>query len=374
MGVMGVNLDFSDAEKELKAELRRTLQKLCPLTRVRAVLDGDCEQSRQLTRALGSMGWLAAGLPCEYGGQNLGYTALCVIAEELGRALAPTSFGSSILLVAEILLAAGSDAQRQRYLASLGTGECIGALAVAEQKGPLISQHVQCSYVDGKLTGAKWSVADGLDAEIAIVAARSNAGVQLFLTELQHASVTRKALDGMDPTRPLAALIFNATPAEPIGDGADWHVLERVFDRAAALFVFEQLGGADAALNMAREYALNRYAFGRPIGSFQAIKHKLADVYIANELARANAYYAAWALSREAPELPLAAATARVAACEAFERAARENMQVHGGVSVTWAHDCHLYYRRARHLGSCIGTVTQWRDKAARYLIARHAA
>lgn len=195
----------------------------------------------------------------------------------------------------------------------------------------------------------------------------------MLLVDLRSQTVSRAAQGSIDPTRPLATLTFADTPAEPLGEGAGWDTLQRILDRAAVLFAFEQVGGADAALEMVRNYSLSRYAFGRPIGSFQAIKHKLADVYIANELARSNAYYAALALSKDAPELRLAAATARVAACEAFERAARENMQVHGGVSATWAHDCHLYYRRARHLGSCIGTVQQWRDRAAGLLIEQYA-
>ncbi|MET0984572.1 MAG: acyl-CoA dehydrogenase family protein [Steroidobacteraceae bacterium] len=369
-----MNLDYSDGDKELKSELRRFLQKACPPTRVRKVLDGDSREPRRLTSELAEMGWLAAAMPERFGGQELSYVALCGIAEELGRALAPTSYGSSVFLTAEALLLAGSEVQQRTYLPALASGQKIGTFALVEGRGPIRPEHVSCTWRGGKLTGEKLAVADGLDADVAIVSAQSNSNVQLFLVDLDVPAVTRASQKSVDPTRLVAKLTFRDAPAEPLGNGADWSVLQRVLDRAAVLFAFEQLGGADMALEMARDYALSRYAFGRPIGSFQAIKHKLADVYIANELARSNAYYAAWALAKNAPELPLAAATARVAACEAFERAARENMQVHGGVSATWAHDCHLYYRRARHLGSCIGTVNQWRDQAARLLIAQCAA
>jgi alkylation response protein AidB-like acyl-CoA dehydrogenase len=224
------------------------------------------------------------------------------------------------------------------------------------------------------LHGVKVAVADGLEADIAIVSARSDAQVHLCVVDLKAPGVTRAAQTSLDPTRPLATLTFREAPAELLPAGVGWEFQQRLLDRAAVLFAFEQQGGADAALEMARDYALHRHAFGRPIGSFQAIKHKLADVYIANELSRSNAYFAAWALSKNSAELPLAAATARVAACEAFELAARENMQTHGGVSATWAHDCHLFYRRARHLASCIGSVQQWRDRAAGLLVAQHAA
>jgi acyl-CoA dehydrogenase len=136
-----------------------------------------------------------------------------------------------------------------------------------------------------------------------------------------------------------------------------------VQERAAVLFAFEQVGGAQRSLEMARDYALERYAFGRPIGSFQAIKHKLADVYVATELARSNAYYGAWALARNAPELPLAAAAARVSANEAFFLAAKENIQVHGGMGYTWEFDCHLYYRRAKLLSLAVGSSRLWKDR-----------
>ncbi|MET0660286.1 MAG: acyl-CoA dehydrogenase family protein [Steroidobacteraceae bacterium] len=369
-----MNLDYSDSDKELKAELRRFLQKTCPTTRVRKVLDGDSQEPRRMTAELAEMGWIAAAMPERFGGQELSYVALCGIAEELGRALVPTSYGSSVFLVAEALLLAGSEAQQRTYLPAFASGQKIGTLALVEGRGPIGPEHVSCTWGAGKLAGEKVAVVDGLDADVAVVAAKSGADVQLFLVDLDGPAVRRVPQNSIDPTRPLAKLTFRDASAEPLGDGADWSVLRRVLDRAAVLFAFEQSGCAARALEKARDYALSRYAFGRPIGSFQAIKHKLADVYIANELARSNAYYAAWALAKNAPELPLAAATARVAACEAFERAARENMQVHGGVSATWAHDCHLYYRRARHLGSCIGTVNQWRDQAARLLIAQCAA
>jgi acyl-CoA dehydrogenase len=170
----------------------------------------------------------------------------------------------------------------------------------------------------------------------------------------------------------MAKLTFKDAPAEPLGSGAGWQVLEKILDRIAVFVAFEQVGAADAALEMARRYALTRYAFGQPIGAFQGIKHKLADVWIANELARSNAYYAAYALSNGTEDLPLAAATARVSACEALERAARENIQTHGGVAATWDCDCHLYYRRGRHLGAWIGSVQQWRHRTATLITSQH--
>ncbi|MDT3670178.1 MAG: acyl-CoA dehydrogenase family protein [Aromatoleum sp.] len=369
-----MSLEFSADDRALQDVLRRFLNKACPTSRVHAVLDGSAGEARALTSALSEGGWMAAALPEEYGGQGLGYSALCTIAEELGRTLAPTSFGSTVFLAAEAILHGGSDAQKQRLLPGLGAGTLGGALALCERDGPIVERATQCTVRDGKLSGTKTPVVDGGEADVAVVSARSEAGVRLYVVDLAQTGVTRTALTSMDPTRPLAAIRFEDAEAELLGDGCDWDFVERLLDRAAVLFAFEQVGGADAALAMARDYALSRYAFGRPIGSFQAIKHKLADVYIANSLARANAEEAAWALTIGSPDLPLAAATARVAASEAYERAARENMQTHGGVSATWIHDCHLHYRRARHLNTCIGALPQWRNRVAERLITQSAA
>ena len=176
--------------------------------------------------------------------------------------------------------------------------------------------------------------------------------------------VARTTLKCLDPSRDLATLVFDGAEALPLGPaGRGWPAIRGVLDRAAVLFAFEQIGGAEAALDDARAYALERYAFGRPIGSFQALKHKLADVYVANELARSNAYYAAWALATDAPDLPAAAAAARVAASDAFWRAARDNLHVHGGMGFTWQADCHLYYRRAKLLSGVVGSPMHWRNR-----------
>ena len=369
-----MNFDFPDDIRELKQELKRTLQRVCPVTRVRAVLEGDLAASKTLTAELAAQGWMSAALPAAYGGQGLSYLALCGIAEELGRALAPTAIGSSMFLAAEAILTHGDEAQRRQYLPRLADGSVIGALAIAEGPGALTESGIGCQYEAGRLSGTKIAVADGQQADIAVVAARGATGVQLVVADLRAAGVVRTPAVSLDPTRPIATIQFRSVPASALGGAVGWEAVQLVLDRAAVLFAFEQLGTADAALAMARDYALQRVAFGRKIGSFQAIKHKLADVYIANELARANGHYAAAVLAAGGVGLPLAAATARVAACEALERAARENMQTHGGVSATWAHDCHLYYRRARHLATCIGSVHQWRQRSASLLVAEHEA
>ena len=213
-------------------------------------------------------------------------------------------------------------------------------------------------------------------ANVAIVAARVDDGgdLSLFLVDLSVSGVARATLPTVDPTRSHARLVFDGAPAEPLGAaGAGDALLERLLDRAAVLVAFEQVGGAQAALDMAREYAMGRFAFGRPIASFQAIKHKLVDMYVATELARSNAYYAAWALSTGAAELPVAAAAARVSATEAFWLSAKENIQTHGGMGFTWEFDCHLYYRRAKLLALQLGSARRWKHALISRLAERAA-
>jgi acyl-CoA dehydrogenase len=179
----------------------------------------------------------------------------------------------------------------------------------------------------------------------------------------------------VDPTRSHAKLTFEGAPAERLGaPGQGWALLQRLLDRAAVLVAFEQVGGAQAALEMARDYALGRFAFGRPIASFQAVKHKMADMYVAIELARSNAYYGAWALSTDAPELPIAAAAARVSATEAFYLSAKECIQIHGGMGFTWEFDCHMYYRRAKLLALSLGSARRWKHELVARIEAARAA
>ena len=216
----------------------------------------------------------------------------------------------------------------------------------------------------GRLTGTKMPVMDGDVADFAVVLAAQGQGrAGLYLVELTGPGVARATLATVDPTRSHARVVLDGAPAEPLGAaGQGWPLAERLLDRAAVLVAFEQIGGAQAALDMAREYAMGRFAFGRQIASFQAIKHKLADMYVGIELARSNAYYGAWALSKDAPELGVAAAAARVAASEAYYHAAKENIQVHGGMGFTWEFDCHLHYRRAKLTGLMLGSARRWKE------------
>jgi acyl-CoA dehydrogenase len=374
-----MNFDFSDDQKLLRDQARKFLAEKCPTKSVRAVLEGSQSHDAALWKGIAEMGWMGTAIPESYGGLGLGYLELCVIAEELGRVLAPVPFSSTVYLFAEALLVVGSEEQKQRLLPKIAAGEIIGTFARAEGAGAVTPKSIRTSFKNGKLNGTKTAVADGLDAHYAVVLARAGddageRGLALALVDLKGSGVTRRAQDSIDPSRKHAEIVFENASAEPLGKTGDaWSSAARVLDRAAVLMAFEQVGGADSCLTMAKEYALNRYAFGRKIASFQAIKHKLADIYIGNELARSNAYYGAWALSTNARELPLAAAAARVSATQAFDFAAKENTQTHGGVGFTWEYDCHLFYKRSRDLALALGPQRSWKEKLVTELEASNA-
>jgi alkylation response protein AidB-like acyl-CoA dehydrogenase len=375
-----MNFEFSAEQKELGAQARRFLEAKCPPAAVRAILEGPEPYDRALWKGLAEMGFLGIVVPERYGGLGLGYLELCVVAEELGRVVAPVPFSSSVFLATEFLLAAGDEAQKEAWLPKLSSGGAIGCFALAEGVGQVTPKAIRMAASGGRLNGTKTAVADGDVADFAVVAARSAPGqdargVSLFLVDLNQPGVTRTVLETIDPTRSHAAIEFRDAAAEPLGPaGEGWRIISEVFDRAAVLTAFEQIGGADRALEMARDYALDRMAFGRPIGSFQAIKHMLADMYVSATLARSNGYWGAWALSTGAAELPEAAASSRVAATQAFQHCSKNNIQVHGGMGFTWAFDCHLFYRRSNLLALNLGSLSQWEDKLIQRLREKNVA
>jgi alkylation response protein AidB-like acyl-CoA dehydrogenase len=371
-----MNFDYSDDQKFLKSEARKFLEANCTPKHVRAVLD-DPEKSydAELWGKVAAQGWLGAAIPEEHGGLGLGHVELCAIAEELGRVVAPIPFASTVYFLAEALMLAGSQEQKARLLPKIAAGEVIGCFASSEGPGVVTPQTLNSRVENGRLLGTKIPVTDGDVATHAIVLANEGAGPSLFLVEMGGEGVQRETLRTLDPTRGAAKLTFSSVAAERLGAAGDgFGLMEAVFDRAAVLIAFEQTGGAERCLEMAKDYALNRYAFGRTIAGYQAIKHKLADMYVKNELARSNAYYGAWALNTQAPELPLAASAARVAGTEAFWFASKENIQTHGGMGFTWEIDAHLYYRRAKQLALVAGAAARWKERLVGQLERRNAA
>jgi acyl-CoA dehydrogenase len=373
-----MNFDFSDDQKQLRDQARRFLAEKCTTKQVRQVLEGKDTYDRALWKGLAELGFLGVAIPEEFGGSGAGHLELAVLAEELGRVVAPVPVASSIYLAAEAIMIAGTDAQKRKYLPGLASGEKIATLALFEGKGNPSPAAVKASVSNGALSGVKTPVPDGGIADFAVVVARSgNSGretdIGLYIVDLKGKGVECRSLKSIDPTHNQAEIKFDGAPAELLGQaGEGWSALTRVLDRAAVLIAFEQVGGADRALEMGRDYALDRMAFGRPIGSFQAVKHILADMYVNATLARSNAYYAAWALSTNAAELAEAAAAARISATQGFQHCSKQNIQVHGGMGFTWEFDCHLYYRRSNALALVLGSLSYWEDQLIDRMRARN--
>lgn len=370
-----MNFDYSDDQKFLKEEARKFLEARCTSPVTRGVLDDPAKPfDRELWQAVADMGWTGAAIPERWGGSGLGAVDLCAIAEELGRVIAPIPFASTVYVFADAVLTLGSDAQRDGLLPGVARGEVIGCLATSEGPGHTPPGAMTARVAGGKLSGTKIPVTDGDVASHAIVAAQGEAGFGLFVVDLSGPGVAREALSSLDPTRSAARLVFDGAPCTPLGDMRDGEAqLSIILDRAAVYFAFEQVGGSDRCLESARAYALDRHAFGRTIASYQAIKHKLADVYVRNELARSSAYYGAWAIATGASELPEAAAAARIAGIHAYDSASKENLQTHGGMGFTWEVDCHLHLRRARQLALALGALPVWRERLVRRLEHRNA-
>jgi len=320
----------------------------------------------------GDLGWAAMAIPEAYGGFGLGMVDVAVIQEELGRALHPGPFFATCCLAAPALVSAGTEAQKERWLPPIAAGDVTATLAwTSHARGFGLAGvgGTAVATVDGyRLDGVLLSVVDGATAELLVVALRVDDGVGLFLVEAGASGLSRQAHTTMDGTRALATVTLSGvdvTAASRLEGGAD--ALSRVLDLAAIAMAAEQVGAAECAMEMAVEYAKVRQQFGRPIGSFQAIKHKCADLLVWVESARSAAWYAAAVAdgAGEPGELPLAASTARLWCTEAVFRATAENIQVHGGIGFTWEHDAHLYFKRAQSTSALLGDPAWHKEQLA---------
>lgn len=360
-----MKFDFDEDQQFIRNDARRFLADRCLMEDVRQHLTGDPLVISPLWREICELGWPGAAIPEAYGGLGMGYLELCVLAEELGRVVAPVPFSSSIYLAAEAILQYGSEEQKQQYLPGLVSGEIVGTLAWSDAGEKAVA------FEDGSISGVKRPVAGGTLADIAVVSALTAEDKHvLVLVELAETAAAndkhlqRQTLESADPSVRNAQITFDDCPAQLLGNGGDSAgTLPQLLDRAAVLLAFEQIGGADRCLELAVDYVKERKTFGRAVGSYQAVKHKLAKMYAQNELARSNAYYGAWALASESEELPIAASAARISATECFEFAAREGLHLHGGMGYTWEVDCHLYLKRSRDLALRLGGLRQWKEK-----------
>ena len=366
-----MNFAFSEEQEELRRTVRQFLDQKSPETEVRRLMETDQGYDDAVWKQMGEqLGLQGLAIPEEFGGSGYGYIELIVILEEMGRRLLCAPYFSTVVLATNALLHSGDDAAKKEHLPGIASGETIAALAFTEENGRWDEAGVTATATkagDGwTITGTKSYVLDGHVADLLIVAARTGAGVSLFAVPSDAAGLTRTLLTTMDQTRKQAKLEFANTPATLVGtDGGGWAVLDRVLDLAAVALAAEQVGGAQFVLDMAVQYAKDRIQFGRPIGSFQAIKHKCADMLLEVESAKSAAYYAGWCAAELNDELPSVAALSKAYCSEAYFHATSENIQIHGGIGFTWEHPAHLYFKRAKSSELLFGDPAHWRELLA---------
>lgn len=358
-----MNFDLSDEQKMLAEQARSLLAKRSTPQRLRTLIDNGDEWDEPLWRELAELGFLGVIISEAHGGLGMSELDMGVISEELGRANAALPFFSSVVLAADAIQLAGNEAQKAQYLPGLASGETVATFAYAEGPAGWSAEAVHASLEGGRLTGIKTPVADAGIASIAVVLCKSAGKLALAVVTLDQPGVERLKLTSFDQLRAHYTLRFDGAEAELLTGAAAERVLPLLMDRAAVQAAFEAVGGAEACLTMARDYAAGRQIFGRSLASYQAIKHKLADVLVGVELARSSAYFGGWSAANGSDDLPEAASAARLMAIDAFERAARENIQVHGGIGYTFEANCHFYYRRERTLALSLGGRERWADR-----------
>jgi alkylation response protein AidB-like acyl-CoA dehydrogenase len=377
-----MNFGFSEEQELLRATARKFLENECTSERVRALMATPEGMTDELWGKLAEQGWTGLTLPEAYGGAGLGLVDLVVLMEEMGRASLPGPYFSTVLLGAPLILGAGSEAQRKEWLPRIAAGERRVTLALTEPNGRWDAQGVTVeATVAGEtftLAGTKLFVHDAHTADALVVAARSargttgEEGISLFLVPRHTAGVEVSLLPTMDQTRKLCEVALRgATVGREalLGDeGRGWPVLARAVGRAMVGLCAEMCGGAQRVLEMTTEYAKIRIAFGKPIGSYQGVKHRAADMLVDVENAKSLTYYAAWAADEGVAEAPLAASMAKAYVSDAFRRVAGAGIQLHGGIGFTWEHDLHLYFKRAKGSEVTFGDATYHREQVAQLI------
>lgn len=367
---------FSDEQEEFREVVRRFLEEKSPPGEVRRLMEQDEGYDPAVWRQLcDELGLPGLAIPEAYGGQGFGWVEQGIVLEEMGRVLLCAPYFSSAVLAAGAILHGASEAQRKELLPGIASGELLTTLAWVEPGGSWdttgVSMMATPSGDEYRLTGVKNLVVDGHIAERVVVAARSAdaAACSLFLVDTSSKNLERRLQQTLDPTRKQAELRFEQVPAVLLGElGAGTEALSKTLDLGAIALANESVGGAAKVLETSVDYAKTRVQFGQPIGAFQAIKHKCADVLLDVELAKSAAYYAAAAADSEDDTLPEIACLAKALCSDAYLNAAAENIQIHGGVGFTWEYDAHLYFKRAKASEVFLGTPTEHRERYAQHV------
>jgi alkylation response protein AidB-like acyl-CoA dehydrogenase len=374
-----MNFGFNEEQELLRSTARKFFDNECASEIVRKLMDGPEGMTPDLWKKIAEQGWTGLIFPDEHGGMGLGFVDLVVLMEEMGRAVVPGPFFSTVLLGGLAIREAGTDAQRKAWLPKISSGEARATLAWMEPSAELgargITLQATARGAGFTLDGTKLFVPDAHTADVIVVAARTASGkspeegVSLFLVPKGTPGLSVTLLPTMDQTRKLCEVgLKNVTlGAEALmgqaGDG--WAPLARVIDRATVALCAEMCGGAQKVLEMTVEYAKIRQAFGRPIGSYQGVKHKAADMLVDVENSKSITYYAAWSMDEGVPEGPLAVSMAKAYVSDAYRRVAGAGIQLHGGIGFTWEHDLHLYFKRAKGSEFTFGDATWHRERVA---------
>jgi alkylation response protein AidB-like acyl-CoA dehydrogenase len=377
-----MNFGFSEEQELLRATARKFFENECTSTFVRDRMAEPAGVTDDFWAKLAEQGWLGLTYPEEYGGSGLGFVDLTVLMEEMGRASMPGPFFSTVLLGGLAILEAGSAAQKKDWLARIAAGQAKVALAWTEPNARWDAGGVTVAARESgggfTLSGTKLFVLDAHLADAIVVVARTresarpDEGVTLFLVPRGAAGVDVKLLPTMDQTRKQCEVALHDVrlPVDAVIGPKDggWAPLQRVVDRATVALCAEMCGGAQRVLDMTTEYAKIRIAFGRPIGAYQGVKHRAADMLVEVENAKSLTYYAAWAVDENSPEAPLAVSMAKAYASDAFRRVAGAGIQLHGGIGFTWEHDLHLYFKRAKNSEFTFGDATYHRERVAQLI------
>jgi alkylation response protein AidB-like acyl-CoA dehydrogenase len=376
-----MDFGFNQEQELLRNTARKFLENECTSEFVRARMAEPAGVTDAFWTKLAEQGWTGLVYPEEFGGTGLGFVDLTVLMEEMGRAVMPGPFFST-LLGGLTILEAGSAAQKKEWLTKIAGGEAKAALAFTEPNArwDAAAVAVTAREAGGKytLSGTKLFVLDAHVADVIVVVARTREskrpeeGLSLFLVPKGTRGLSVKLLPTMDQTRKLCEVkledvVVGAEALMGPRDGG-WTPLARVLDRATVALCAEMCGGAQRVLDMTTEYAKIRIAFGKPIGSYQGVKHRAADMLVESENAKSLTYYAAWAVDENVPEAPLAASMAKAYASDAFRKIAGAGIQLHGGIGFTWEHDLHLYFKRAKSSEFTFGDATYHRERVAQLI------
>ncbi|MGH2784555.1 MAG: acyl-CoA dehydrogenase family protein [Actinomycetota bacterium] len=358
-----MELLLSDEQRALRDAARTFLEREAPIGYARAMMDDPRGRRDDVWRTMADLGWMGLPFPEDAGGVGLGFSSLAILLEEMGRVVLPGPYFPTVVLAGLAVLESGSDEQKKDLLPAISAGDLTMTAA-------LTANEVE-ARADGDrfvLNGTARFIFDGAAADRILVAA----GGELFLPEGTGLSAT--PVEVLDQTRKVAHVHFNDAPAERLGDAGSPQTIQRVLDRAYVGLASEMLGGAERVVELSVAYAKEREQFDRPIGSFQAVKHRAADMLLDVESLRNAVSFAAWAIERDHPDASIAASMAKAYACDAYRRVASSGIQVHGGIGFTWEHDMHLYFKRAKASEVAFGSADHHRERLAGLLEARYSA